>query len=521
MDVGIKTLRTIRYLKFRQILWRLIYFFRRGIGPSAKRLSGLNLNIPRVNFFPDVPRQLESGTLRFTIHHQSVDFGHEMNWSDQQHGRLWNYHLQYLDFLLDENLSVAERQALLDDISIWIRSGRLELEPYPVSLRIVNTLLFAIKYPDHFTAVAKKILLDQTGYLLDHPEYHIDGNHLIENALALRMMACCIEDQELSRRSSILLRECLNEQILPDGTHVERSLGYHAVLLQRMLILYEMMPETWEDRIAMSHAISAMSSCLNYYDHQLRFVPCFGDSIRSARGNYSGLIQQAEKLGIPVNECEPKDSGYRTLKNRHFELMVNAGDIMPPWQPGHAHADMLSFEVAVNGIQFIADAGVSTYKEGVQRNYERSTAAHNTVSIGVHDQSEMWASFRVARRAKCNIICSEAHQLYASVRHYGTNQRTHKRKFILDSDQCVIIDEVTANKSMPRCASFHFHPQLRDVIGQLEDHTLQVGEVRIQWDGATRVEFTEGTFALDFNKTVKSVCLRIWFEFELKTVFYV
>lgn len=27
MDVGIKTLRTIRYLKFRQILWRLIYFF--------------------------------------------------------------------------------------------------------------------------------------------------------------------------------------------------------------------------------------------------------------------------------------------------------------------------------------------------------------------------------------------------------------------------------------------------------------------------------------------------------------
>lgn len=131
-------------------------FFRRGIGPSAKRLSGLNLNIPRVNFFPDVPRQLESGTLRFTIHHQSVDFGHEMNWSDQQHGRLWNYHLQYLDFLLDENLSVAERQALLDDISIWIRSGRLELEPYPVSLRIVNTLLFAIKYPDHFTAVAKK-----------------------------------------------------------------------------------------------------------------------------------------------------------------------------------------------------------------------------------------------------------------------------------------------------------------------------------------------------------------------------
>jgi len=521
MDVGIKTLRTIRYLKFRQILWGLIYFFRRGIGPSAKRLSGLNINIPRVNFFPEVPRQLESGTLCFTIHHQSVDFGHAMNWSDQQHGRLWNYHLQYLDFLLDENLSVTERQTLLDDISIWIRSEKLELEPYPVSLRIVNTLLFASKYPVHFTAVAKKILLHQTGYLLDHPEYHIDGNHLMENALALRMMACCTEDQELSRRSRKLLRECLNVQILTDGTHVERSLGYHAGLLQRMMILYEMMPETWSDRIALRNAISAMSSCLNYYHRQLCFVSCFGDSIRLEHANHSGLIQQAEKLGIAVNELEPKESGYRILKNRHFELMVNAGDIMPPWQPGHAHADVLSFEMAVNGIHFMADAGVSTYQEGAQRNYERSTAAHNTVNIGMHDQSEMWASFRVARRAKCNIICSEAQQLDASVRHYGTNLRTHRRKFILDSNQCVIIDEVTAAQSIPRCASFHFHPQLRDVIGQIKDHTLQVSEVLMQWDGAIRAELTEGTFALDFNKTVKSVCLRIWFEFDLKTVFYV
>lgn len=521
MDVGIKTLRTIRYLKFRQILWRLIYFFRRRIGPSAKRLSGLNLTIPRMNFFPSVVRQLESGTFHFAIHHQRIDFGREMNWTDQQHGRLWNYHLQYLDFLLDEYLSVTERQALLDDISRWIDSGRLKLEPYPVSLRIVNTLLFASKYPVHLTAFARKILLYQTGYLLDHPEYHIDGNHLMENALALRMMACCMDDKELSLRSKKLLRECLNDQILPDGTHIERSLGYHAGLLQRMLILYEMMPETQEDRIELRSAIAAMSSCLNYYHRQLRFVPCFGDSLRTERTNHLVLIQQTEKLGIAVNERQPKESGYRILKNQHFELIVNAGDITPSWQPGHAHADMLSFEMAVNGIHFIADTGVSTYQEGIQRNFERSTAAHNTVRIGLHDQSEMWASFRVARRAKCNIIRRDGHHLDASVRHYGVNQRTHRRKFILDTNNCVILDEVAAAQSVPRCASFYFHPQLRDVIGQINDHTLQVSDVRIQWEGAIRAELTEGTFALDFKKTVQSVCLRIWFVGQLKTGFYV
>ena len=40
-----------------------------------------------------------------------------------------------------------------------------------------------------------------------------------------------------------------------------------------------------------------------------------------------------------------------------------------------------------------------------RRRYDRSTAAHNTVSIDGTDSSEVWQIFRVGRRAKAYPLC--------------------------------------------------------------------------------------------------------------------
>jgi hypothetical protein len=45
------------------------------------------------------------------------------------------------------------------------------------------------------------------------------------------------------------------------------------------------------------------------------------------------------------------------------------------------------------------NSGTSTYRAGPRRDYERSTAAHNTVEIDGENQTEVWGAFRAARRA--------------------------------------------------------------------------------------------------------------------------
>ena len=186
-------------------------------------------------------------------------------------------------------------------------------------------------------------------------------------------MACCIEDQELSRRSSILLRECLNEQILPDGTHVERSLRISCRVTAANADIVWMMPE--HGRIALRWVMQSLQCHLAWIIMITNCVLFLASetSIRSARGNYSGLIQQAEKLGIPVNECEPKI--VVTVYWRTGILnMVNAGGhhaalAARPCACGHAPVLVGRQRYSVHQMP-----AYRLIKGRSKRNYRRSTA---------------------------------------------------------------------------------------------------------------------------------------------------
>lgn len=66
----------------------------------------------------------------------------------------------------------------------------------------------------------------------------------------------------------------------------------------------------------------------------------------------------------------------------------------------HAHADALSLEVRVGGVDVLADPGTYCYHgEPAWRDYFRSTIAHNTVEIADTDQSEPGGPFLWLRHA--------------------------------------------------------------------------------------------------------------------------
>ena len=66
-------------------------------------------------------------------------------------------------------------------------------------------------------------------------EYHLLGNHLLENTFSLLFGAFYFKNEKLYNKSKKLLKTQLNEQILEDGGHFELSPMYHQIMLFRVL----------------------------------------------------------------------------------------------------------------------------------------------------------------------------------------------------------------------------------------------------------------------------------------------
>jgi uncharacterized heparinase superfamily protein len=95
------------------------------------------------------------------------------------------------------------------------------------------------------------------------------------------------------------------------------------------------------------------------------------------------------------------ETGYFVMAPRQGDRMIiDCGPIGPNYQPGHAHCDMLSFELSLGGRRVIVDSGCGQYLAGELRSYQRGNAGHNTVTIDNLDQSEVWGAHRCARRAR-------------------------------------------------------------------------------------------------------------------------
>jgi uncharacterized heparinase superfamily protein len=93
-------------------------------------------------------------------------------------------------------------------------------------------------------------------------------------------------------------------------------------------------------------------------------------------------------------------SGFTRLVSGPWTVLLDTGSAGPKEQPAHAHAGTLSLEASLLGHRLIVNSGTSTYAPGDARLHERGTAAHSCVQVGQLDSSQVWASFRMGRRAR-------------------------------------------------------------------------------------------------------------------------
>src|SRR5690606_9117235 len=69
-------------------------------------------------------------------------FDKEINWNYLDFGKLWNYNLEYFDYLFQENISNKEKLKLINSFYNFSENSKRVLEPYPVSLRAINIIKF-------------------------------------------------------------------------------------------------------------------------------------------------------------------------------------------------------------------------------------------------------------------------------------------------------------------------------------------------------------------------------------------
>lgn len=461
-----------------------------------------------------------NANLSFTFLNRTHDFDTAVDWNFSGYGKLWNYNLQYFDFLFDAILAEDIKNKLVNDFAVQLLDNKIKPEPYPVSLRLINWIIYCSQ--TGFTSVSvDKALKQQVCYLENNLEFHIQANHLLENYLSLSVAAVYLQDDKLSKKAWQGLQQQLQEQVLKDGAHYECSPMYHCTILSRLLLLLDIVKNNKHHFFNIEYLSKVAAKMLGWLQ-AFSFIngtwAFCNDATDGIVIDNKTIFNVAAAMKIVPEKIILEDSGYRRMSNEYFDVLFDAGDIMPSYQPGHAHSDMLQVIMNVNNQPFLVDRGISTYEANALRLEERSTTAHNTIVVDNKNQSAVWSSFRVGKRAK--ITWLQATESFCSASHNGYQQMgiVHQRTVTLQPRSVVIEDFLEDNKTGKTAeAHFHFHYTVQPVVSNNIINTN--AGASISFKGHEAIELQPYQQALGFNKSVDSYKLVVRFSHQLLTQF--
>jgi hypothetical protein len=343
-------------------------------------------------------------------------------------------------------------------------TGACAVRPYPASVR-ARRIAVAIRCGrrdlDHELARAARAIFTQL-------ELQLLGNHLLENGLGLACagaVACGTEANLWWGAGRRLLDWQLPQQFLPDGGHFERSASYHLALCAGLCETIELasaagreVPALWLQtaRRALGWARAVRAPDGTY--------PLFNDASFDAGPAIDVVLALGRGCGlVPVESLPPAsemvralpDTGWLICSSPGAWLCLDAGPDGAPYQGGHVHADALTFELWIEGERAVVDYGVSSYGRDAARAETRGTHVHNTVTVAGRDSSEVWAAFRVGRRARARILATDPTPSGVAIEceHDGyawlPGRPMHRRRLVFTERALSINDQVDSATPYP------------------------------------------------------------------------
>jgi hypothetical protein len=510
-----KVIITISYLRPTQIIYQLFNLFHK---PKSLKHYSLKL-IDTI----DLAFRISTSSHESITHHddeyrcnfinRSHLFKEKIDWKITSYGKLWNYNLQYATFLHQKNLSQNSKTELLSDLYQQLWNGNLPIEPYPASLRIMSVIRFLStnEIQGNKKERISIYLAAEINYLSKHLEFHLLGNHLLENGFALLMGGYFFNNIKWIHKAEHLLIRELNEQILQDGAHFELSPMYHNIILFRALEAYGYLPAESRLKILMKEKAEYMLGWMNAMAFSDGTCPHFNDSTNDISLSKKELEEISETLNLLPKEIKLSSSGYRKFELEEMKLRMDVHGISPSYQPGHSHADTFTFCLNFNNTPIIVDAGISTYEISDRRSWERSTNAHNTLELNGENSSDVWASFRVASRARVKILKDDEHEIYACHDGYRRLKANVYRKLFLKNNKIHVEDAVESKRKIeyPIIGRLHLDA---NVSIRRENYKFILNEcICIEFENDVELSVEKYELAKGFNFLISSsrICYKL------------
>jgi len=335
----------------------------------------------------------------------------------------------------------------------------------------------------------------QAAYLSEHIEWDLRANHLLRDAVGLAWAGRFFEGPQARRWLRMATHLAVHqaaEQVLHDGGHFERSPMYHVEVMSDLLTLAVLL----EDRAAQQQLRQTwrrMAELLAWVRHPDGQVPLLNDGGLNGACEPAALLAMGKRLlGVEVDPA-PRgggrlfpDFGLAVWHGQPWSVFFDVGQVGVDYQPGHAHADTLTFEASYEGQRVFVDPGALRYDNDESRRYDRATASHNTVTIDNTDSTEVWDVFRVGRRAKPIGVKFEATQqgFFASGSHTGYDRLPgrprHRREVRVDeSGALTLVDHFEGRGQHTISAGLLVHPAWR-ATEEADGWLLCCGENRLR-----------------------------------------
>jgi hypothetical protein len=303
----------------------------------------------------------------------------------------------------------------------------------------------------------------------------IRSNHYLSNIVGLTTLTAFLQGPGMRRRFekyAAAVQEEILSQTYPDGGDREASTGYHVLVAQMFLHSRRVqrlrgapLAPDFESRLRSMFAWMAVLADQNGQ------LPHIGDCdngriellcedlaqaglpaskrsslrIASLHRGAADLIQQPFPDETPVNIL--RDSGIGVVRTHDASVILCA---MPNGLNGkgsHTHCDKLSIVFRLGAVEVFSDSGSRGYtRSAVERNADRSTAAHNTLTVDNAEQNilsgDPHSLFQCGNQAAVSTIASSGNRMTASHRGYERLGVLHQRTVELGYTSLCVLDEV-------------------------------------------------------------------------------
>jgi len=551
---------TLKEISLTQIIFRLKYIFKRKLIEKfgsifffkyERNFEKKDLYIKknplfilnnRSHYF-DNPNNLLKNEFIFLNH--KINFGDTINWHKDELNkgtRLWKLNLNYHEFLIDiayyfertKNIKYVKyiEKTILD----WFAQnplgtkgyGKDNWNSYAISLRLISWIKIYQLTENYFSSNFKelfiKLLWIQSHFLKDNLEYDILGNHLIKNWKALQWSKCFFNTNEFDK-SIVSLEKHVFTQFTKDKFHEEMSPMYSGIVLEDLMEVYLINNESIEEDLI--HSLFKNINFLCFEDNYSFFndsVNNNGVQLKSLTDFYLKLFPQKKEIFYEGNF---NIDGYIGFKNSTAQIIIDFAKVVEGNQPGHLHCDAMSFEFSRNGNKIFTNSGTYEYNYGKRRYYSRSTQSHNTLKYGTFDQSEIWDSFRVARKAQTDykiISQSKTHiNAIGCVSGFDFNNNiVHQREFNCTKTKLIIKDIlISLSKADDSKIFYHLSPEYSIINNNIHNKKTQrfIANIfcNMEWE-VVKTEYYEEFGKLCFKDTliINSVPNNTEVKFEIK-----